>query len=193
MEGRQQVAAVILAAGESRRFGGRKQIADLDGRPLLDHVVELARLAGLDPIVAVVPEWLAGPRAATDPAMRWIVNPHPERGMSRSLRVGFAALPATTEAAIILLGDQPTVAPETLRSLLAARGREPIVAVRAQGRLAAPVLLERSHFAIVQEPGGDIGLREILNAHPELVRVVEVGEHPPDVDTPADLQALRDG
>ena len=77
MEGQQQVAAVILAAGESRRFGGRKQLAELDGRPLLDHVVLLARLAGLDPIVAVVPEWLAEPRAVADPSVRWIANPHP--------------------------------------------------------------------------------------------------------------------
>jgi molybdenum cofactor cytidylyltransferase len=193
MAGRQQVAAVILAAGESRRFGGHKQLAELDGRPLLDHVVELARIAGLDPIVAVVPDWLAGSRAVADPSVRWIANPQPERGMSHSLRLGFAALPATADAAMILLGDQPTVAPKTLQALLAARGHKPIVAARAEGRLAAPVLAERSHFAIVQEPGGDIGLREILNAHPDLVRAVEVGEHPPDVDTPADLRALRGG
>jgi molybdenum cofactor cytidylyltransferase len=193
MEARQQVAAVILAAGESRRFGGRKQLAELDGRPLLDHVVELARLAGMNPIVAVVPEWLAESRAVADPSVRWIANPQPERGMSHSLRLGFAALPATADAAMILLGDQPTVAHKTLRALLAGRGHEPIVAARADGRLAAPVLVERSHFAIVREPGGDIGLREILNANAALVRAIEVGEHAPDVDTPADLQALRGG
>jgi molybdenum cofactor cytidylyltransferase len=188
-----QVAAVILAAGESRRFGGRKQLAMLDGRTLLEHVLELARDAGLGPIVVVVPVWLTRPGSMDDPALRWIVNPHPERGMSHSLRLGFAALPVTTDAAMILLGDQPTVSPETLTALLAARGGKPIVAARAAGRLSAPVLVERSHFAVVQEPDGDIGLRQVLDAHPELVWAVEVGEHAPDVDTPADLQALRDG
>jgi molybdenum cofactor cytidylyltransferase len=188
-----QVAAVVLAAGESRRFGGRKQLAMLDGRTLLEHVLELARDAGLGPIVVVVPVWLTRPGSMDDPALRWIVNPHPERGMSHSLRVGFAALSATSDAAVILLGDQPTLPPGTLPALLAARGGKPIVAAHAAGRLSAPVLVERSHFAIVQEPDGDIGLREILNAQPGLVRAVEVGEHPPDVDTPADLEALRGG
>jgi molybdenum cofactor cytidylyltransferase len=184
---------VVLAAGESRRFGGRKQLAMLDGRTLLEHVLELARDAGLGLVVVVVPVWLTRPGSMDDPALRWIVNPHPERGMSHSLRLGFAGLPATSEAAVILLGDQPTLSPATLRALLAGRGGKPIVAARAAGRLSAPVLVERSHFAVVQEPDGDIGLREVLDAHPEWVLAVEVGEHPPDVDTPADLAAIRDG
>jgi molybdenum cofactor cytidylyltransferase len=193
MEGQQRVAAVVLAAGESRRFGSTKQLAELDGQTLLEHVLQLARVAGLDPIVAVVPDWLVRPPGVDDPSLHWIANPHPEQGMSHSLRLGFSALPPGATAAIILLGDQPTVAPEQVRALVGARGAKPIVAARASGRLAAPVLVERSHFAVVQEPIGDIGLREILNAHPELVQEVEVGEHPPDVDTPADLEALRDG
>jgi molybdenum cofactor cytidylyltransferase len=193
MQGRQQVAAVVLAAGESRRFGGRKQLAVLHGRTLLEHVLELARAAGLDPIVAVVPDWLTPPHSIDDPALRWIVNPHPELGMSHSLRLGFTALPAASEAAMILLGDQPTVAPEHIRALVGARGEKPIVATHAAGRLAAPVLVERSHFAVVQEPGGDIGLRDILTAHPEWVLAVEVSAHAPDVDTQADLESLRDG
>jgi molybdenum cofactor cytidylyltransferase len=193
MDGQKQVAGVVLAAGESRRFGGHKQVATLDGRTLLDHVLELATVAGLNPVVAVVPSWLARPRAPDVSSARWISNPQPERGMSHSLRLGFAALPATSQAAVILLADQPTVPADSIRALLTARGAKPIVATRAAGRLAAPVLVERSHFFIVEELAGDIGLREILNANPEWVLAVEVAEHPPDVDTPADLEALRDG
>jgi CTP:molybdopterin cytidylyltransferase MocA len=63
MEGQHDIAAVVLAAGESRRFGGRKQLAELNGRTLLEHVLELARTAGLDTVVAVVPVWLTRPRA----------------------------------------------------------------------------------------------------------------------------------
>jgi molybdenum cofactor cytidylyltransferase len=193
MKRQQHVAAVVLAAGESRRFGGRKQLARLDGRTLLEHVLDLARVAGLDPLVAVVPVWLLPPRATDGPPLLWIHNAHPELGMSHSLGLGFAALPGTSEAAVILLGDQPTIAPDALRALVAARGDKPIVATRAAGRLAAPVLVERRHFSIVEELSGDIGLREILTAHPELVRAVEVSAHAPDVDTPADLEALHGG
>jgi molybdenum cofactor cytidylyltransferase len=193
MQGRQQVAAVILAAGESRRFGGRKQLAELNGRTLLEHVLELARAVGLDPLVAVVPAWMGQPNDVDELAPRWIANPDPELGMSHSLRLGFEALPPTSQAAVILLGDQPTLAPATIHALLAARGAKPIVATRAAGLLAAPILVERSHFSIVQEPAGDIGLREIIAAHPEWVQAVDVAAHPPDVDTPGDLEALRDG
>jgi molybdenum cofactor cytidylyltransferase len=193
MQGQQHVAAVVLAAGESRRFGGRKQLAELNGRTLLEHVLELARSSGLDPVVAVVPVWLSRPRSTDNRSLRWIRNPHPERGMSHSLRLGFAALPVETEAAVILLGDQPTLAPATILALLVARGEKPVVATRAAGRLAAPVLVERSHFSIVDEPAGDIGLREILDAHPEWVLGLEVAAHPADVDTAADLEALRGG
>ncbi|HET6744530.1 MAG TPA: nucleotidyltransferase family protein [Candidatus Limnocylindria bacterium] len=193
MDRQHDVAAVVLAAGESRRFGSRKQLAELDGRTLLEHVLELARSAGLDPVVAVVPVWLTRPRTMNDPALGWIRNPNPERGMSHSLRLGFAALPDDVGAAVILLGDQPTISADTVRALIAARGERPLVAARAAGRLAAPVLVERSHFSVVEEPAGDIGLRELLNAHPEWVLAVEIAQHVPDVDTPADLEALRDG
>jgi molybdenum cofactor cytidylyltransferase len=190
MRDRQHVAAVVLAAGESRRFGGRKQLAQLAGRTLLEHVLELARSAGLDPVVAVVPVWLTRPASMDDPALRWVRNAYPGRGMSHSLRLGFAALPDVTQAAVILLGDQPTVPVATVAALIAARGQKPLVATRAEGRLATPVLVERSHFQIVDGPVGDIGLREVLDAHPDWVLAVDVEEHAPDVDTAANLDAM---
>jgi molybdenum cofactor cytidylyltransferase len=187
------VAAVILAAGESRRFGSVKQLALFEGRTLLEHVVGLARGAGLGPIVAVVPEWLTLPSAVDHPDLIWIRNPHPELGMSHTLRLGFLALPEETEAAVILLGDQPSVPVDVIKKLIALRRPKPMVATRAAGRLAAPVLIERSHFSIVDLPGGDIGLREILRAHADEVTAVEVDAHPPDVDTPEDLEHIRLG
>ncbi len=60
------------------------------------------------------------------------------------------------------------------------------------GRLAPPVLIERSHFDVVRQPSGDIGLREVLNAHPEWVAAVEITEVIADVDTVDDLRALQE-
>ena len=133
MEGQQPVAAVVLAAGESRRFGGAKQLAELDGRTLLEHVLALADEAGLAPIVAVVPVWLTRPRVDDDDRLHWVRNPYPERGMSHSLRLGFDALGPGATAAVILLGDQPTVPATAIAALLAARGEKPIVATMADG------------------------------------------------------------
>src|SRR6185503_1456832 len=126
MERQQPVAAVVLAAGESRRFGGAKQLAELDGRTLLEHVLSVAKAAGLAPIVAVVPVWLTRPRAMDDDRLRWVRNPYPERGLSHSLRLGFEMLGTSVEAAVILLGDQPTVPAAAIPALLAARGERPI-------------------------------------------------------------------
>ncbi|HEY7463148.1 MAG TPA: nucleotidyltransferase family protein [Candidatus Limnocylindria bacterium] len=190
MERPQHVAAVVLAAGESRRFGSPKQLAQLDGRTLLEHVLELARAAELDPVVAVVPVWLSRPASMDDERLRWVRNPHPERGMSHSLRLGFAALPRDVEAAVILLGDQPSVGLATIGRLLLARGERPLIATRAEGRMAAPVLVDRSHFGVVEQPSGDIGLREVLASHPEWVLAVDVERAPSDVDTPDDLARI---
>jgi CTP:molybdopterin cytidylyltransferase MocA len=113
--------------------------------------------------------------------------------MSHSLRLGFAALPDDVEAAVILLGDQPTVDPPLLARLIAARGATPFVSARVDGLLVPPVLVERSHFADIRQPSGDIGLREILREHAELVTAVEEPRGLADVDTVADLAALAEG
>lgn len=188
MERQQRVAAVILAAGESRRFGSPKQLARLGERTLVEHVLEVAQEAGLEPIIVVVPDWLQ----RGDPHVGWVINDRPELGMSHSLRLGIAAVPDDVAAAVILLGDQPTVQGPTIADLLAARGSKPMVATRVTGRLGAPVLVERGLFGVVEGLSGDIGLREILAAHPELVLPVDLAEPVPDVDTPADLRTLRD-
>jgi molybdenum cofactor cytidylyltransferase len=190
MSGDGPVGAVILAAGMSRRFGSPKQLAGVDGRTLLEGVVARARAAGLDPIVAVVPVWLAEPAAVAREDVRWVRNPFPERGLSLSLRLGLGALDGGVAAAVILLGDQPRMPSSTLAAVLAARGNRPVVAAEAGGVLAPPVLLERSQFDSVEQLRGDIGLRGWLRSHADLVEAVPVGNHSPDVDTPEDLSRL---
>ena len=183
------VAAVILAAGESRRFGSPKQLAELNGRTLLEHVLERAFGAGLDPVVAVVPAWF-DPSATTARPISWVHNSHPERGMSESLKLGFGALPESAEAAVILLGDQPTLPASSISAIVAGRGERPIIAGRSQGHITPPVLVERSHFGMVQKATGDSGLRDLLNARPELVTAVELPVAD-DVDTPEQLSDLE--
>ena len=188
------VAGVILAAGEGRRFGGRKQLARLDGRTLLEHVLAVAGGAGLRPVVAVVPVWLSRPASMNDTeALRWVRNAYPERGMSHSLRLGLGALPDSVDAAVILLGDQPRIAVSHIHALVAARGSRPMVATAYRDGVGVPMLIERSRFGEVDLPCGDAGLRDLLNARPELVISVPITEEPVDVDTQSDLERLLDG
>jgi molybdenum cofactor cytidylyltransferase len=182
------VAAVVLAAGRSRRFGSAKQLALLYGRTLLEHVLDRAWRTGLRPVVAVVPVWLSRP-ASADPDLLWVRNPYPERGMSHSLRLGLGAVPAPL-AALILLGDQPTLDAATVDAVIAARGTRPIVAAFADGHIAPPVLIERGGFPLADALRGDAGLRALVDDRPELVTRVPVARHAVDVDRAADLDEI---
>ena len=186
MPGQQRVAAVVLAAGASSRFGSPKQLAPFAGGTMVAAVIATARQAGLDPVIVVAPSALS---LAGDVVR--VANDEPSAGLSRSLRLGLAAVPANT-AAIILLGDQPTVTPAHLARLVGARGSKGIAATSARGVLAPPVLLEPAAFQLAEHVDGDRGLRDILRAQPETVAAVEVIRHPPDVNEPADLGALAE-
>jgi CTP:molybdopterin cytidylyltransferase MocA len=179
------VAAVILAGGLGRRFGGPKAEAVLHGETFLDRVAGTAAAAGLDPVVAVIPTGSATPDETVA-----VINPDPQRGLSSSLRLGIAAVPVG-HAALVLLVDQPTMGPEAIAAVMAARGRRPLVAAQADGRLAPPVLIEPEAFPQIVGLDGDIGLREVFAAQPDLVEAVPVAGHAPDVDTPADLARLE--
>jgi nicotine blue oxidoreductase len=185
MTDRSPVAAVILAAGRGRRFGGPKAVATLGGRTLLQLVVARAAEEGLDPVIAVVPMGTAAPDGA-----HAVVNPQPERGLSSSLQLGIVAVPPG-HAALVLLVDQPTVEAATIARILAGRAGKPLVAAWAENRAGPPVLIEPEAFPLVMELGGDSGLREVLATRPDLVEAISVWAHPPTVETPDDLARLE--
>jgi CTP:molybdopterin cytidylyltransferase MocA len=192
-----RVAAVVLAAGSSSRFGSPKALAELEGKPILEHVLDAVREAGIDEIVVVLGhagdeiqqgiEWLDE---------RLVRNPDP-RELSSSLQIGLDALDESdppVQAAVLVLGDQPRTRPSVIRALIGAtRTSElPIVVPRyAEGGGANPVLLRREAFDLADEAIGDRGLGPILDVRPELVVWVPVAGSNPDIDTPADLAALE--
>lgn len=187
MPAQQRVAAVVLAAGASTRFGSPKQLAPFAGGTMLHAVLDTARRAGLDPVIVVAPTALPLPGDVVR-----VPNDDPSAGLSRSLLLGLAAVPADTPA-MILLGDQPTVSALHLARLLEARGSRAVVVTVAGDVMAPPVLLEPAAFTLAGQVRGDHGLRDLLRARPEDVTAVEVVRHAPDVDEPSDLEALAEG
>ncbi|HEY6608241.1 MAG TPA: nucleotidyltransferase family protein [Candidatus Limnocylindria bacterium] len=181
-----QAAAVILAAGASTRFGSPKQLALIDGRTMLEMVAATATTAGLSPVLAVVPPGLDVPDGVVP-----VVNDRPEDGISRSIRLGLAAVPAGVEAALILLGDEPLMDVEAIRRAIAPardHGAE-IVATRVGDRLGPPVLVVRDRFDLADAAKEDHGLGPMLR-HLSGVKVVEMSASPIDVDTPEDLDRI---
>jgi molybdenum cofactor cytidylyltransferase len=182
---------LVLAAGSGERFGGAKQLAPLDGRPLLEHVLVAMAAAPLDRVVVVLGARAEEVRAAVplhgaDP----VVCEGWAEGIGASLRAGVDAL-ADCEAIVVALGDQPRLAPEAVERVIAGRAAD-ADAVRATygGVPGHPVLVERALFPRLREVRGDEGARALLDG----VAVREVAcdglGSPLDVDTPAELARL---
>ncbi len=191
-----RVTAIVLAAGAGSRFGGGKLLASLDGRPVLQHVLDAVAAAGLEDVVVV----LGQDAPAIEAAITWrserrVVNAHPELGLSGSLQVGEAARdPAATEV-MILLGDQPRVTSDTIRALLAAPDDPayPVVVARYDDdRGRNPVLLREGALGLIPLAQGDRGLGPILMANDSLVMEVDVPGSNPDIDTREDLARLAE-
>jgi len=183
-----RIGGLVLAAGEGRRFGATKQLAELDGRPLLAYAVEHALAVGaLDPIVVVLGHDAAAVRAGV-PELEHVdvvVADDWLEGQSASLRAGVAAL-GDVDAAVVLLGDMPFVTPQVIAGVIGQAGH---VAARAtyDGEPGHPVLLGRQLLDRVGELEGDAGFAPLLGH----VRVTEFEAghlaDPTDIDTREEL------
>lgn len=182
---------MVLAAGAASRFGGGKLLASVDGRPLLQHVLDRVAGAAIDEVVIV----LGRDAEAIEAAISWrsemrVRNPDPGRGLASSLAVGMAGLDPGVDAVLILLGDQPLVPVSTIRALVDAPvdpKRPVVVPVYASHAGRNPVLLRRAAFNLGEAAVGDRGLGPVITEHPELVREVPVEGGNPDIDTREDL------
>lgn len=182
------IRALVLAAGGATRFGAPKQLATLAGRPLLEHVLELARPHWPVVVLGAHAEAIS---AAIDLTGCEVVHCAAwAQGQSTSLRAGLAAL-GEVDGALVLLGDQPLLTPAVLDGTLA-RLDQAVDAVRPiyDGAPGHPVLLTRSGLRRAAAAAGDAGARTVL--HGALVHTWDATglADPRDVDTPADLHAL---
>jgi molybdenum cofactor cytidylyltransferase len=190
------IAGVVLAAGGASRFGSAKQLADLDGVPLLQHAVDaMLAVTGVDPVVVVLGAEAQRVRGAVDlRSARSVVCAEWAEGMAASLRCGVTAV-GDCDWVIVTLGDQPRVTPQVIAAVRdeAASAAVGTAAVRAMydGVPGHPVALGRAMLPRVARLSGDVGARELLGS--ATVRTFEAAGFcdPADVDTPEELEALR--
>src|SRR3954452_20722951 len=117
------IAGIVLAAGAGTRFGGRKQLAELDGRPLLEHALEAMESAPVARRLVVLGADADEIRAGVDlHGAEPVVCEDWAEGQAASLRAGVAALGADCDAALVVLGDQPRISPDAVARVVAARG-----------------------------------------------------------------------
>jgi molybdenum cofactor cytidylyltransferase len=192
-----RVAALVLAAGQSRRMGRHnKLLALLDGKQMVSHVVDAALASKADPVIVVTGHDRDRiERAIGKRKVAWVHNPRYEDGLSTSLRAGLDALPQDAEGVLVLLGDMPLIRPDQLNRLINAfnptEGRA-IVVPTVRGKRGNPVLFATSFVPKMREIGGDVGARHLLGEHAEAVFEIELEDEAAllDVDTPEALAAL---
>jgi molybdenum cofactor cytidylyltransferase len=182
------IGGLILAAGEGRRFGGTKQLAELRGRPLLGYAVQtMLAVPALDPVVVVLGHDAARICAEIDfDDAQTVVCDRWQEGQSASLHCGVEAL-GDVDAAVITLGDQPFITPQVIAAVLDHLDGSDAVRATYGGAPGHPVGLTRRLLDRAGDLSGDVGFRDLLAD--EKVRRFEAGHlcDPTDIDTREEL------
>lgn len=187
------IAGVVLAAGAARRFGADKLMHALDGRPVIFHVLSAATASRLAAVHVVLPpggglEREIARAFGSDPKIRCVHNPDPERGMTSSVKVGLRAVGAACDGAMVILGDMPFVSTGIIDRLVTEFDEHPGLVVPAcGGRIRHPRVIPRALFAdFLRLADGERGAT-VFDRHP--VREVPVGDESnyADIDRASDL------
>ena len=192
---REMPAAIVLAAGRSRRMGARnKLLMPIDGVPMVRHTVTALFSAGIEAIRVVTGHQAEGVRTALEGlSVSFVDNGDHEAGLSTSLKAGLDALPDSCGAALVCLGDMPAVSAPALRSLVRAwqgsRARA-IVVPTWNGRRGNPVLWDSSFFQAMRRVTGDAGARHLIGEYADNVIEVAMDDAAVlmDIDTPQDAR-----
>jgi CTP:molybdopterin cytidylyltransferase MocA len=181
-----KAAAIVLAAGASRRLGEPKQLVRLAGEALVERTARICREAGCDPVVVVLGASADEIRKqCTFAGAEILVNDDWAEGMGSSVRTGIKALDDDVDGCVVVTCDMPAVSVDHLRELM--RTGEKTASTYA-GRRGVPAFFPRSSFAQLMELRGDTGARDLLKE----ARGVELKGGEIDLDTADDLARVRE-
>jgi molybdenum cofactor cytidylyltransferase len=188
------VTGLVLAAGGATRLGRPKQLLPFGSGTLLGHVLDVARACPFDQRLCVIGGAADDVREAVDlEGFDVVENRVFGEGCSSSIAAALGAVDPHADLLVLMLGDQPGVRPETVRTLLAGRGDAPLAACAYEDGRGHPLAFARGVFGGLAELHGDKGVWKLLDRRAaEVVDVPVPGPIPRDVDTWEDYEALRD-
>lgn len=188
-----RVAAVVLAAGASRRLGQPKQLVRIHSETLLGRTLRIVREAGMDAVVVVLGAYAELIQAETELGDAVVVsNPAWETGMASSIHAGIDRVSAQmpdVEAVLLLVCDQVRLTSVHLRRLMDAVKLGAIAASVYEGMPGVPAVFPVSAFAQLMELRGDAGARNVLKDNP--VIPVPFADGVIDIDTEEDLRRIE--
>jgi molybdenum cofactor cytidylyltransferase len=192
-------AGIILAAGESIRFGKPKQLLKLNDKYLIEWVLDAALASHLEKMVLVLgykhKKILAALREkARHPDLQVVINHNYKRGQSTSLQAGVKKIQDKFPSVMFLLGDQPMLDSETIDMLLEQfwLSDKDICVPIFEGKRGNPAIFSQKFYDHLAKITGDIGARNIIRNHPENVLESEIKNLLcfMDIDTQGDFDKL---
>jgi molybdenum cofactor cytidylyltransferase len=190
-----EVAAIILAAGQSSRMGEFKPLLPFGDTTVIEHNIEYLRHGGIETIIIVV-----GHRAGEiktylqNRKLVFATNPEPDSAMATSILHGLRALPSDARAVVITPVDHPAVPTQVVSQLIDEwREGARLVIPTNGGRSGHPVLIDLSFRAELLRLDPDLGLKSFFDAHRKEVKRVPVNSNyiARDLDTWDDYQSLH--
>jgi molybdenum cofactor cytidylyltransferase len=183
-------AAIILAAGESRRMGRSKAFLPFRGGTFLSSIGATLRLR-CSPVIAVFGfDAERGIQSAAPLGMQALENPDYRFGMLTSLQTGIRAVPAACDCALFTLVDHPAISLSTVDALL--RSEAAIAIPRFESRRGHPVLIRREIFRefLLEPPASKV--RDVIDRHASEIDYIEVSDPgiSDDIDDPALYEKL---
>jgi CTP:molybdopterin cytidylyltransferase MocA len=185
---------VVLAAGRGERFGGVKQLAEIDGQPMVCRACELARaVCGENTLLVTGHDSAAVLSAAGDSVGFVVVNDRHDDGIGSSIAVAARTLEHTAGGILLLLADQPLITSAHLQDMIdcSDRGTDEVVATSFDGNRGPPVLFPPGAFRELSKLAGDRGARSLLDDPKFKVKTVAFEDAAVDIDTPDQLETLR--
>ena len=189
-----KIAMIMLAAGNSRRFGANKLLYEVDGIPMYRHVlgqlIQVKRqleeglnrtytgnLPDIKCRSAVVTQYDSIAETAVEQGIQVLYNPHPEKGISSSLKIGLNAN-LDADAVLFTVSDQPWLTCDTICKLIQTfldSGKE-IACISCQGKMGNPCIFSKKYYEELLSLEGDKGGKRVIMKHLEDTCIYEVND-----------------
>ena len=184
------LSLIMLAAGNSRRFGSNKLLYEIDGVPMYQRTLKKLQKAAREFKncgIIVVTQYEEIAARAQESGVRVLINPHPERGISSSMQIGLAAAKESS-ACLFTVSDQPWLTAETIIDLVHKflAEHKGMACTLLGTKTGNPCIFSRKYYQELQEITGDKGGKQIINRHPDDVTYLEMKDARElvDIDTP---------